>query len=170
MNSSEKVLLGIDPGTVITGYALIKKEKSTYIPLDFGCITPPKKDPLSNRYHIIFQSLCHLIEQHRPHEVATETPFVYENPQTAIKLGGALACVMIAAKKYSLPIFGYEPRKVKRGITGTGSATKEDVAMFIQASLGLQSHQFRSDVTDAISIALYHAMHADMNLGKNTEL
>lgn len=153
--SSDRIILGIDPGTVVTGYALIQVKGRQIQPIDFGCIRPPKKALLSLRYHVLFQSLNHLITLHKPTEVAIETPFIHKNPQSALKLGSALGCAIIAAKEHNLPIYGYAPREVKRSITGAGDASKEDVEAILCAMLGLKGN-FRLDATDALSIAIHH--------------
>jgi len=157
-SSKKKIILGVDPGTVVTGYAFIQENDNSFCPLDFGCISPPKKALLSQRYHILFQSLCHLIKQYEPTEMSIETPFVHKNPQSALKLGSALGCAIIAAKEYNVRIYGYPPAVVKKGITGLGRASKEDIELFIKASLHLHATQFRSDASDALAIALYHGM------------
>ena len=170
-NNMRRIILGVDPGTVVTGYALVCYQINQITPLDFGCIRPPKNDLLSLRYHIIFKSLLHLIGLHGATEMAIETPFVHKNPQSAIKLGSALGCAIIAAKEHGLPIFPYSPRAVKQGITRTGSATKEQVACFIKAQLHLNDAQMRLDATDALSIAVYHARNPlDKNLKTVKEL
>jgi crossover junction endodeoxyribonuclease RuvC len=154
-NLPPRIILGIDPGTVVTGYALIRVQGRDITPLDFGCIRPPSKALLSERYHVIYKSLLHLIKTHGPTEVAIETPFINKNPQSALKLGSALGCAIIAAKEHSLPIFGYAPSEVKRGITSRGDASKEDVAAILCSTLRIKSG-FRLDASDALSIALYH--------------
>lgn len=152
---SDRIILGIDPGTIVTGYALIKVQGRLIRPIDFGCIRPPKKALLSIRYHALFQSLKHLISMHKPTEIAIETPFIHKNPQSALKLGSALGCAIIAAKEHALPIYGYAPREVKRSITGKGDSSKEDVEAILCAMLGLKGG-FRLDATDALSIAIHH--------------
>lgn len=154
-NSFDRIILGVDPGTIVTGYALIGAMGRNIQPIDFGCIRPPKKALLSARYHVLYQSLLHLIHLHKPSEIAIETPFISKNPQSALKLGGALGCAIIAAKENSIPIFGYAPREVKKGITGAGDSSKEDVEAILCAMLRLKGH-FRLDATDALSIAVYH--------------
>lgn len=153
-----RIILGIDPGTIVTGYAIILVQGGSISPIDFGCIRPPKKALLSVRYHVLFQSLIHLITIHFPTEVAIETPFIYKNPQSALKLGSALGCAIIAAKEHNLPIFGYAPREVKKGITGKGDASKDDVGSILCSSLRLKPG-FCLDASDALSIALYHERH-----------
>lgn len=157
-----RIILGIDPGTIVTGYAIIRVQGSDISPIDFGCIRPPKKALLSVRYHVLFKGLRHLISTHLPSEVAIETPFIYKNPQSALKLGSALGCAIIAAKEHNLPIFGYAPREVKRGITGKGDASKDDVGAILCSSLRLKPG-FCLDASDALSIALYHERVASLS-------
>jgi crossover junction endodeoxyribonuclease RuvC len=155
-NPDSRIILGVDPGTIVTGYAIIKIG-TTLSPLDFGCIRPPKNALLSKRYHVIFQSLEQLISTHNVTEMAIETPFINKNPQSALKLGSALGCAIIAAKEHGLRVFGYSPRQVKQGITGLGSTTKADVENFLRALLHLQSATLQPDASDALSIAVHHA-------------
>ena len=161
MSSSEsprpRIILGVDPGTIVTGYALIKINRGAIEPVDFGCIVPPKKYPLSQRYHVIFKGLFHLIATHEATEMAIETPFINKNPQSALKLGSALGCAIIAAKEHGLSVFGYSPRQVKLGIAGTGGASKDDVEHIIRSMLRLKSAVLRPDASDALSIAIFHA-------------
>lgn len=156
-NFSDRIILGIDPGTLITGYALIRVCDRDVEPIDFGCIKPPKKEQLSNRYHILYQSICHIIDVKKPTEMAIETPFIHKNPQSALKLGSAMCCALLAARKHMMPIFGYSPREVKQGISGLGGATKEDIAAILRATFHLQTCPIRADATDALSIAIHHS-------------
>jgi crossover junction endodeoxyribonuclease RuvC len=151
-----RIILGVDPGTIVTGYAVIKIGTPLQ-PLDFGCIRPPKNALLSERYHVIFQSLHHIIHTHGVTEMAIETPFINKNPQSALKLGSALGCAIIAAKEHNLRVFGYSPRQVKQGITGLGSATKDNVEAFLRALLHLRNADLQPDTSDALSIAVHHA-------------
>ena len=156
-NSKTRIIIGIDPGTIVTGYAVVKIEGSTLIPLDFGCIRPPTRYLLSQRYHVIFQGISHLIQAHSATEMAIETPFMNKNPQSALKLGSALGCAIIAAKEHSLSVFGYSPCQVKQGTTGRGGATKEEVEQFLRSRLNLRTATLRPDASDALSIAIHHA-------------
>lgn len=162
---SSRIIIGVDPGTIVTGYAVIKIDGVPQ-PIDFGCIRPPKSALLSRRYHIIFQSLSHLIDVHGVTEMAIETPFINKNPQSALKLGSALGCAIIAAKEHDLPVFGYSPRQVKQGITGLGSATKSDVEGFLRALFHMHNAGLTPDASDALSIALHHANASPLHLPK----
>lgn len=158
MIPSSRIILGIDPGTVITGYALLEEKNRTWAPLDFGLIRPSARAHLSIRYLTISQSIRQLIQQFRPTELAIETPFVDKNPQSAIKLGGALSCALVAAREAGMEVFGYSPSEVKKGITGNGSAAKEEVQLLLKAHFCFQIAEKKLDATDALSIALYHAL------------
>jgi crossover junction endodeoxyribonuclease RuvC len=164
--STPRIILGVDPGTLVTGYAIVKIGLRSIEPLDFGCIVPPKRYLLSERYHVIYQGLFHLIATHGATEMAIETPFINKNPQSALKLGSALGCAIIAAKEHNLPVFGYSPRQVKLGITGTGGASKDDVEHILRSMLSLKSAVLRPDASDALSIAIHHARCAPHTLPK----
>lgn len=164
--STPRIILGVDPGTLVTGYALVRIGPQAIEPIDYGCIVPPKKYLLSQRYHVIFQGLSHLIATHGATEMAIETPFINKNPQSALKLGSALGCAIIAAKEHALPVFGYSPRQVKLGITGTGKASKDDVEQILRSLLSLRSASLRPDASDALSIAIHHARATPHNCSK----
>lgn len=136
--------------------------------IDIGCIRPPAKLPLSERYLIIFEGIQYLLEKHTPTEVALETPFVNKNAQSALKLGGAFAAIMLAAKMKSCSTFGYTPREVKQYSCGQGHATKDIVAKAVLRQVELHTKQLNSshsskktplDALDALAIALTHTRY-----------
>jgi crossover junction endodeoxyribonuclease RuvC len=99
------IILGVDPGTRISGYGILSVQNQMYRPLDYGCIRPPPALKLSERYLVIFDSIQELIEKYEPTVLVVETQYVYKNVQSALKLGMARGAVMIAAKKRGLAIF-----------------------------------------------------------------
>src|SRR5690349_13200087 len=123
----EVVILGIDPGTHVTGYGLIKMKSHTHEIIDFGAIRPPAHIKNHNRYLIIFNALEHLIEKFQPNAIAVESQFVYKNAQSALKLGIAKGMVILAAAKQDIPLFEYAPKKAKMAVVGNGAASKEQV-------------------------------------------
>ena len=125
-------VIGIDPGTCITGYGIVKYVDNKYIPIGFGCIRPPKKLPLSKRYLIIFQSIKELIKKFLPTSLAVETQFVKKNPQSALKLGMARASILLAAEICNIEIYEYAPKQAKLAVVGNGAATKQQVQKMIQ--------------------------------------
>jgi crossover junction endodeoxyribonuclease RuvC len=164
-HTNEKIIIGIDPGTRLTGYGIIKVSHNTLLPLDFGCIRPPADKPLSERYAIIFRSLEELLEAYTPIEMAIETQFVHKNVQSAMKLGIAMGCALLTGKLKGLKVFGYSPREVKCAIVGTGKASKEQVENAITRYLNLKHPPTPQDAADALAIALCH-IHSESALLK----
>ncbi|MBA3721584.1 MAG: crossover junction endodeoxyribonuclease RuvC [Parachlamydiaceae bacterium] len=162
-------ILGIDPGTRISGYGIIDVESHRYVPIDYGCIRPPGKLLLSDRYLVIFNGVEELIKKYQPDAIVVETQFVHKNIQSAIKLGMARGVVLIAAKNNGLPIFEYAPTKAKMSVVGTGRASKFQVQSMIQRLLNLSSVPEPEDAADALALAICHA-HTAEHLIHNYEI
>jgi len=156
MKTVSKVILGIDPGTVIMGYGVIEIiEKKPYAVV----IGDVKMAKLSDHYvklKHIFDRVTKLIDEYHPDELAIESPFMGKNAQVAIKLGRAQGAAIAAALQRSIPIFEYAPRKIKMSITGTGTASKEQVAGLLQNILKLKELPVNLDATDGLAVALCH--------------
>jgi crossover junction endodeoxyribonuclease RuvC len=154
-----QVIIAIDPGTIVTGYGIIKIESSSYHAVDYGCIRPPARLKLSERYLIIFESLEQLLETHKPHVLVVETQFVdkHKSVQSAIKLGMARGVAILAAKRRGLKVFEYAPLKAKKAIVGNGRASKQQVNWMVQKLLNLAAPPHPEDASDALSLALCHA-------------
>jgi len=153
----KRIILGIDPGSWITGYGLIQLEIDRVIPLDFGSIRPPKSSTISKRYLIIFTALEELIKQYQPSALSIETQYVYKNVASAMKLGMARGMVLLAAEKNEIPIFEYTPTQAKLAVAGSGAASKEQVGRMVQLLLNLSSPPKPLDAADALALALCHA-------------
>ena len=152
------IILGIDPGTLITGYGIIRVGRTPQLePIDFGCIRPPVNLDLPARYLALFDSLEQLLDRYAPNAVAVETQFVYKNVQSAIKLGMARGIVLLVAARRGIPIFEYTPRKAKLAAVGSGSASKEQVQRMIQLLLKLPILPEPEDAADALALAICHA-------------
>ncbi len=156
MNSRKYCILGIDPGTTITGYGIIESTLNIHSPVDYGCIRPPKGMSLHKRYLVIFEAIESLIKKYTPDAVAVETQYVAKNPQSALKLGMARGVALLAATKNNVEIFEYAPTVAKRAAVGKGSASKEEVQKMIQVLLKLSHPPEPEDAADALSIALCH--------------
>ncbi len=152
-----RVILGIDPGTRITGYGIICLCKERAAPLDFGSICPPSTAPISKRYLIIFEAIEVLMDRYHPEVLSIESQFVYKNAASAMKLGMARAMALLAAEKRKIPIFEYTPKKAKLAIVGNGAASKQQVQKMIQLLLHLPSPPQPEDASDALALALCHA-------------
>lgn len=157
------IILGIDPGTLITGFGVIKVIGSKFEALDYGCIRPPRKYKISERYLIIFDGIDALIEKYCPECVVVETQFVKKNVQSAIKLGMARGGVVIAAARRGVKIYEYAPTKAKLAVVGTGYASKQQVQGMVQSLLSLSTPP-PEDASDALALAICHANSLDSNL------
>lgn len=153
----EHIILGIDPGTRITGYGIIKVRHPRIEPVDFGCIRPPVKEELPARYLALFNGLEKLLDLYAPTAVAVETQFVYKNVQSALKLGMARGALLIAAARRGIPIFEYTPKKAKLAVVGNGGASKSQVQRMIQLLLNLPVLPEPEDAADALALAVCHA-------------
>ena len=150
---SKEIILGIDPGTIITGYGVISSSETTDA-IDFGCIRPPAKLPLQERYKIIFEAIETLIAKYAPTMIAVESQFVLKNAQSALKLGGAKGMVLLAAARSNIPIYEFAPKKAKLAVVGHGGATKLQVQKMIQALLRLPKLPEPEDAADALALAI----------------
>lgn len=157
MSSKKRIILGIDPGTIITGFGLIVSDGSSYTPLDFGCIKPPKNLPFEKRYLAIFNGIDELIARYEPDCVSVETQFVRKNVSTALKLGMARGAVILAAARREIPVYEYAPKKAKLSVVGTGNASKEQVQKMMQMLLKLDKVPEPEDAADALALAICHA-------------
>jgi crossover junction endodeoxyribonuclease RuvC len=159
--------MGIDPGTRITGYGIIRHHQNILEPIDFGCIRPPVKFSLSDRYLILFESLEQLIEKYAPSAVAVETQFVKKNVQSAMKLGMARGMVILAAARKKIPLFEYAPKKAKLAVVGYGQASKFQVQKMVQMLLKINTH-IPEDAADSLALAICHTHHFHLNTPKTT--
>lgn len=151
------IILGIDPGTRITGYGIIKTDLLHYEPLDYGAIRPPAKLPLFERQLIIYESISKLLKTHLIDVIAIESQYMSKNPQSTLKLGMAKGVAILAGTQRKIPVFEYAPKKAKIAVVGTGSATKEQVGRMIQTLLHLPETPYPDDAADALALAICHS-------------
>lgn len=151
------IIIGIDPGTQITGYGIIEFDGYQYHVVDYGCIRPPAKLKLSDRYLILFNALEELFTKHQPQMLAVETQYVHKNVQSAIKLGMARGIAVIAAKRRGADVFEYTPSRAKSAVVGNGHASKQQVQGMIKVLLNLAEIPTPEDAADALALAICHA-------------
>lgn len=152
------IILGIDPGSRITGYGVIDLRTGTPAYVDSGCIRVKLTDPTADRLHTIFKGVDHLIGLYKPNILSIEEVFMHRNPQAAIKLGQARGVALCAAAMANLEVHEYAATRIKQTIVGHGHAQKEQVQMMVKNLLKLnQSPQ--EDAADALAAALTHAFH-----------
>jgi crossover junction endodeoxyribonuclease RuvC len=156
MPAKDRMILGIDPGTVIMGYGLLHVVGNVPRPIGIGVIKLDKYDDLTLRLKKIFDRTISIIDEFHPDELAIEAPFYGKNVQSMLKLGRAQGVAIAAALSRNLPVTEYSPKKIKMSITGNGNASKEQVAGMLHQILGLSKEQDHLDATDALGAALCH--------------
>jgi len=153
---NERIILGIDPGTSITGYGIIRITGRDPELVTIGSIDLSKFDDHFLKIKHIFERTIGIIEEYHPDELAIEAPFYGKNVQSMLKLGRAQGAAIAAALSRSVPVSEYAPRKIKMSITGRGSASKEQVASMLMKILKFDKIEVRLDATDGLAAALCH--------------
>jgi len=156
--AKEKVILGIDPGTSIMGYGLIKKSGNSFELIMMDVLLLKKLNDPYLKLQKIFQKTLAIIDHYHPDEVALEAPFFGKNVQSMLKLGRAQGVAMAAALNREIPVTEYAPLKIKKSITGKGSASKEQVAGMLMQMLNLKEMPKYLDATDGLAAAVCHGL------------
>jgi len=151
------IILGLDPGTAITGWGVIKYENFQSKLISYGTIETPSKIELAERLTKIYDVLTEIINFYHPEEVAIEKLFFTNNQKTAMSVGQARGVILLSCFKNQIKIFEYTPLEVKSGITGNGKASKKEVQYMVRAILGLDDIPKPDDAADALAIAIGHA-------------
>lgn len=152
----ERIILGIDPGTNVMGYAVISVLKGKISLLTMGAIQLSKLGDHSLRLQRIFERTLQLIDEYKVDELSIEAPFYGKNAQSMLKLGRAQGVSMAASMMREVPVTEYLPKKIKKAITGKGAASKEQVAAMVQSIVGYKTTPKYLDATDALAIAVCH--------------
>ncbi|WP_435579017.1 crossover junction endodeoxyribonuclease RuvC [Gilvibacter sp.] len=160
MSKSERIILGIDPGTTIMGFGLIRVVDKK---MEFMQLNELQLQKYSDHYvklKYIFERTVQLIDTYHPDEIAIEAPFFGKNVQSMLKLGRAQGVAMAAGLSREVPITEYSPKKIKMAITGNGNASKEQVAKMLQSILGIKELPKNLDSTDGLAAAVCHFYNA----------
>lgn len=157
---TEKIILGIDPGTTIMGFGLIKVEGKEMKFLQLNELNLQKYADHYLKLKLIFERTIELIDTFHPDEIALEAPFFGKNVQSMLKLGRAQGVAMAAGLSREIPVTEYSPKKIKMAITGNGNASKEQVAKMLQSTLGLKKLPKNLDSTDGLAAAVCHFYNA----------
>jgi crossover junction endodeoxyribonuclease RuvC len=164
----ERIILGIDPGTTIMGFGLIKVVNKKMQFLQLNELDLKKYDDHYLKLKLIFERTIELIDSHNPDEIAIEAPFFGKNVQSMLKLGRAQGVAMAAGLSRQIPITEYLPKKIKMAITGSGNASKEQVAKMLQSLLGLKTLPKNLDATDGLAAAVCHFYNSGkISVGKS---
>lgn len=164
------IILGVDPGTLFTGYAVISGVNEKLKLLTADIIKNPAKNSMPIRLKQIYDGLVEVIENFKPDEFAIETAFYGKNVQSTLKLGHARGVSILAAVNKQIPTAEYSPREVKKSITGLGAASKEQVRYMVCTLLKIKEHTLpkKTDISDAIAVAICHHNKL-LNSGKRTK-
>lgn len=155
-------ILGIDPGTRITGYGLIEQQGNRLIHIDNGAIVTCSSDPLAARLKTIHNRIVEIIRQYQPEEMAVEEIFFAQNPQSALKLGHARGSAMLAGVNQGLAVHEYTALQVKSAVVGYGKAAKPQVQQMVRTLLKLPELA-QEDASDALAVAICHANSRGIN-------
>ena len=155
---SERIL-GIDPGTAVTGFGVVERNGDGRIALiECGVIRTGAGRPLPSRIRDVYEGVVELIDRHRPTVVSVEDVFHGKNSRTALSLGHARGAILLAASLRELPIREYTAAEIKKAVVGNGRATKDQVGYMVQKQLGLREAPAPADAADGVAAALCHCI------------
>lgn len=163
-----RIILGIDPGTSVMGYGLLKVDGQKLHAIQYGVIHLSKYNNHALKLQKIFQRVMGIIDEYMPDEMALEAPFYGKNVQSMLKLGRAQGVAMAAALVRDIPITEYAPKRIKQAITGNGNASKEQLAHMLLRLLNLQEMPKLLDASDALGVAVCHAWQRDQPKQQST--
>ncbi len=150
-------ILGVDPGTIVTGFGIVDFDKNELTYVASGTILIPTTKDFGPRLQKIYDELCFIIKKHKPNEFALETAFYGKNVQSALKIGYARGVSLLAAVHNGLFIKEYSPREIKKSIVGKGSSSKEQVQYMVKGLLAIKKSKMKFDESDALAVAMCHA-------------
>lgn len=151
------LVLGVDPGTAITGFGLVRVDSGALEAVSFGTLTTPSAMALPQRLQLLYRDLAKLVAAHRPTEASVEELFFARNARTALAVGQARGAILLALADAGVPVHEYTPMQVKQAITGYGGASKEQMQQMVRLLLGLETTPRPDDVGDALALAICHA-------------
>ena len=155
--ASERIILGIDPGTQLLGFGIIKVAGKKAVYVDMGVLDLRKEGDAYAKLQAIYECIGEVCKNYKPTELAIESPFYGKNAQVVLKLGRAQGAAILAAKEFGVQsVTEYAPRKAKEAIVGNGAASKEQWQMMLEKTLGVKLESRHLDATDALAIALCH--------------
>ncbi|MCB0728025.1 MAG: crossover junction endodeoxyribonuclease RuvC [Ignavibacteriae bacterium] len=161
-------IIGIDPGTAVTGIGIIEYDKKDFSLIHFETINLNQKNSIPDRLKIIYDNCLSCIRKYKPDEFAIETAFYGKNIQSTLKLGQARGVAIIAALNSDLKISEYSPREIKKSVTGNGASSKEQVKYMVKSILSAGKTDIPVDSSDALAIAICHSYQLQNSFSNNT--
>ena len=156
MTAKKKIILGIDPGTVIMGYGIIAIENHQMKLVEMNSLKPGNSSDPYKKLQLIYNTVSGLIIKYKPDVFAIEAPFFGKNVQSMLKLGRAQGVSIAAAMRHGLEVTEYSPKKIKQSVTGNGNASKEQVLKMLQRLLNFKEDPQHLDASDALAVAVCH--------------
>ncbi|MEO6813198.1 MAG: crossover junction endodeoxyribonuclease RuvC [Ginsengibacter sp.] len=169
MHKTSKIILGIDPGTVIMGFGIIEVASNSVSLIVMDVLKLSTQCDAYERLRIIHKKVCELLSEYNPNEFAIEAPFFGKNVQSMLKLGRAQGVAIAAAMQAGIPVTEYSPRKIKQSITGNGNADKLQVLKMLQRILSFDEDPKYFDATDAVAVAVCHHFQGNGLLNNNSK-
>jgi len=154
------IIIGVDPGTAITGYGVLEFSGGRFRVLDYGPVRTAAKMELADRLEIIYRSLTEILKEHRPDHFAVEELFFNKNAKTALSVGHARGVAILAAVRAGISVYEYTPLQVKQAVAGYGRAAKEQVQFMVRSILHLKETPSPDDVADALAVGICHAFRS----------
>jgi crossover junction endodeoxyribonuclease RuvC len=155
------IVLGVDPGTVVTGYGVVDRDGAGGLRLiECGVVRPRAGAPLAVRLQTIFEGITEIIARHRPDAVAVEAVFVHKNVRSALILGHGRGVILLAAAQAGLAVTEYPPATIKKAVAGAGAATKAQIQQMVARILRLKTPPAPTDAADGVAVALTHAVRS----------
>ncbi len=161
--------MGIDPGTLLMGYGIIKVSHNGVALIMMDVLKLSSKKDAYERLQIIHEKVCQLVKDHSPHALAIEAPFFGKNVQSMLKLGRAQGVAIAAAMQAGVPVTEYSPRKIKQSITGNGNADKLQVLKMLQRILCFEDNPKYYDATDALAAAVCHHFQGNISVNPTSK-
>lgn len=160
------IILGIDPGIAIVGWAVLRYEGGKFTPLAYGSIQTKAGQKVEDRLLLVHKGICEIVEKYHPDVMAIEELFWNTNQKTGIVVAEARGVIILAARAHNVPVFEYTPLQVKQAIVGYGRAEKKQVIMMVTTFLGLKEPPKPDDTADALAIAVCHGHCANSVIGQ----
>jgi crossover junction endodeoxyribonuclease RuvC len=170
LHKNSKIILGIDPGTLLMGFGVIKVSSKGVTLIMMDALKLSSRKDAYERLQIIYQKVCDLVKDHEPHALAIEAPFFGKNVQSMLKLGRAQGVAIAAAMQAGVPVTEYSPRKIKQSITGNGNADKLQVLKMLQRILSFEENPKYLDAADALAVAVCHYFQGNKPINTSKKL
>ncbi len=161
------IILGIDPGTKLTGYGIVAFDNNELSYVGSGIIQPPSTASLAEKLEKIYDEIEKLIKKYKPTEFSLETAFYGKNVQSVMKIGYVRGISLLVSAHNGLDPAQYSPREIKKAVVGTGAASKEQVQFMVKKLLGLRKEKMKTDESDALAAAICHAFKKGSPVKKN---